>query len=64
MSLRFIDICAGLGGFNQALSRFGFECVFASEINEELRENYKKNFPQDSLNNGPDISGGYKAVFT
>lgn len=50
MSLRFIDICAGLGGFNQALSRFGFECVFASEINEELRENYKKNFPQDSLN--------------
>ncbi len=40
-----MDICAGLGGFHKALSSFGFECVFASEINEELRENYKKNFP-------------------
>jgi DNA (cytosine-5)-methyltransferase 1 len=48
MSLRFIDLCAGLGGFHNALSSFGFECVFASEINEELRENYKKNFPGSS----------------
>jgi len=45
MSLSFVDICAGLGGFHKALASFGFECVFTSEINEELRENYKKNFP-------------------
>jgi DNA (cytosine-5)-methyltransferase 1 len=45
MSLRFVDICAGLGGFNKALTSLGFECVFASEIDEELRKNYKKNFP-------------------
>lgn len=45
MSLRFIDLFAGLGGFHRALSSFGFECVFASEIDDELRELYKNNFP-------------------
>jgi DNA (cytosine-5)-methyltransferase 1 len=35
---------AGLGGFHIALKRLGHECVFASEINEHLRELYKINF--------------------
>jgi DNA (cytosine-5)-methyltransferase 1 len=43
--MRFADICAGLGGFHEALSRLGHECVFASEIDDELRELYSENFP-------------------
>lgn len=42
--MRFADICAGLGGFHKALRRLGHECVFASEIDDELREIYTKNF--------------------
>jgi DNA (cytosine-5)-methyltransferase 1 len=41
--MKFIDLFAGLGGFHIALSKLGMECVFASEINEELRQIYKKN---------------------
>lgn len=43
--LRFIDLFAGLGGFHLALSRLGCKCVFASEIKEDLIEQYKSNFP-------------------
>jgi DNA (cytosine-5)-methyltransferase 1 len=42
--LRFVDLFAGLGGFHLALSSLGHECVFASEIDEELRVLYLKNF--------------------
>ena len=42
--MRFIDLFAGLGGFHQALTRLGHECVFASEINPELAALYDKNF--------------------
>lgn len=41
--LKFIDLFAGLGGFHFALSKLGHECVFASEIQPELRELYKTN---------------------
>ena len=41
--LEFIDLFAGLGGFHLALSELGHKCVFASEINDELRELYEKN---------------------
>jgi len=43
-NLRFIDLFAGLGGFRLALMSLGHECVFASEIDDELRELYKHNF--------------------
>jgi len=43
-AIQFIDLFAGLGGFHQAASRLGCECVFASEINPKLRELYKLNF--------------------
>ena len=42
--MKFIDLFAGLGGFHIALKELGHECVFASEINHELCELYKKNF--------------------
>lgn len=42
--MRFIDLFAGLGGFNLALSTLGHRCVFASEIDEDLRCLYEKNF--------------------
>ncbi len=42
--LRFIDLFAGIGGFHRALSDIGLECVFASEINNELRSLYCLNF--------------------
>src|SRR5947209_20091344 len=33
-----------MGGFHRALRSLGHECVFVSEVDEELRELYKKNF--------------------
>lgn len=42
--MKFIDLFAGLGGFHQALSSLGHECVFASEIDETLATLYEKNF--------------------
>ena len=47
--LRFIDLYAGLGGFHQALSKLGHDCVWASEYNLNLRELYKKNFPNTPI---------------
>jgi DNA (cytosine-5)-methyltransferase 1 len=40
----FVDLFAGLGGFHLAARRLGVECLFASEIDEGLRDLYKKNF--------------------
>lgn len=44
--LNFIDLFAGLGGFHLALTKLGHSCVFASEIQSDLRSYYKKNFPE------------------
>lgn len=42
--MRFIDLFAGLGGFNIALRALGHKCVFASEIDASLCELYLQNF--------------------
>lgn len=45
-TLKFVDLFAGLGGFHLALGKLGHECVFASEIDSELRGLYVSNFPR------------------
>ncbi len=44
--MKFIDLFAGLGGFHLALTKLGCECVFASELREDLRKLYVVNFPK------------------
>lgn len=45
--MRFIDLFAGLGGFHLALSKLGHQCVFASELDSELRKLYIENHQTD-----------------
>ena len=51
-AMRFVDLFAGLGGFHLALKNLGHQCVFASELDIELRETYYRNFglrPSDDI---------------
>ena len=43
--MRFVDLFAGVGGFNVGLTNAGHECVGAYEIDDELRRLYESNFP-------------------
>lgn len=52
---KFIDLFAGLGGFHLALSELGCECVFSSELKDDLRKLYKINFPKTKIKG--DITG-------
>lgn len=46
--MKFIDLFAGLGGFHHGLNNAGdFECVFASELNDDLRKLYQENYKLD-----------------
>jgi DNA (cytosine-5)-methyltransferase 1 len=57
--VRFVDLCAGLGGFHVALSQLGHQCVFAAEIDDELRRCYRLNFPSF---HGPLVGDLRKAI--
>ena len=56
MILKFIDLFAGLGGFHLALSQLGCQCVFASELREDLRKLYAINYPEMRGNTESGIS--------
>lgn len=43
----YIDLFAGIGGFHAALSGFGGQCVFASEIDRAAAEVYRLNWGMD-----------------
>lgn len=40
----FVDLFCGIGGFHLALSSFGADCVFASDIDRYASSVYEKNF--------------------
>lgn len=41
---KYIDLFCGIGGFHQAMSDLGGECVYASDIDADCRKTYKKNY--------------------
>lgn len=43
-SFKFIDLFCGIGGFHQAMSSLGGECVFASDIDEHCQKTYYRNY--------------------
>jgi DNA (cytosine-5)-methyltransferase 1 len=44
LTLNFIDLFCGIGGFRVALEKRGFKCVFSSDIDRRAQEAYAKNF--------------------
>ena len=41
---QFIDLFCGIGGFHQALTQLGGQCVFASDIDANCRDTYADNY--------------------
>ena len=54
-NFKFIDLFSGIGGFHQAMSSFGGECVLASDIDPNAIKVYRVNYKIDSNVNVRDI---------
>jgi DNA (cytosine-5)-methyltransferase 1 len=48
LTITFIDLFAGIGGFRIALEKAGAKCVFSSEIDKFALQIYKANFDEDA----------------
>ncbi len=48
VTVKFIDLFAGIGGFHIALHQLGGKCVYASEWNAQARKTYEANFQKIS----------------
>lgn len=55
-NFKYIDLFSGIGGFHQALSQLGGECVFASEIDSFCNAVYLKNYGMTSDVNIRDVA--------
>lgn len=53
---KFIDLFSGIGGFHQALSWLGGECVFASDIDSFCNDVYQDNYGISSNVNIRDVA--------
>jgi len=53
MSVKFIDLFAGIGGFRIAGEYFGGKCVFSCEIEKNAKKVYKDNFGDEPY---PDVT--------
>lgn len=52
MSLKFIDLFCGIGGFHQVLANLGHQCVLACDIDKHCRQVYFDNYgimPHDDI---------------
>ena len=49
MTVKFVDLFCGIGGFHQAIKRIfpDAECVLASDINKHAQDTYRKNYNVD-----------------
>ena len=48
-SFQYVDLCAGIGGFHQAMKSLGGKCVAAAEVNDSCVDTYKANFPDTPM---------------
>tara|TARA_B100000795_G_scaffold199322_1_gene153155 strand:+ start:444 stop:1739 length:1296 start_codon:yes stop_codon:yes gene_type:complete len=53
--MKFIDLFSGIGGFHQALTKLGCECVCACDINKHARETYEDNYKIKPVNDVKDL---------
>ena len=58
MSIRFIDLFAGIGGIRLAFESAGCKCVFSSEIDESARKTYEANFGEKPSGDIRNIKSG------
>lgn len=42
--MKFVSLFAGIGGFDLALERLGYECVYANDFDKYCKITYDKNF--------------------
>lgn len=56
MGIKFIDLFAGIGGFHAAGEAFGWDCVFANEIDSAAAEIYRLNWKKEALGNIHDFT--------